>query len=142
MILVFQEYGCRGFDVWNRRRGKYSYGSIGCESVVAAASIWHRRCNEESTQQVNATRRTLMVNTKLFQTLRVALLPDATAANASRAPAYAYTPRHQLAQLAATGCLGSTFHANAETQLESVLALAAQLGTAFVAKTPLPAREA
>ena len=83
-----------------------------------------------------------MVNTKLFQTLRGALLPDATAANASRAPAYAYTPRHQLAQLAATGCLGSTFHANAETQLESVLALAAQLDPAFVAKTALHAREA
>ncbi len=83
-----------------------------------------------------------MVNTRLFQTLRGALLPDATAANASRAPAYAYTPRHQLAQLAATGCLGSTFHANAETQLESVLALAAQLDPAFVAKTALHAREA
>jgi 60 kDa SS-A/Ro ribonucleoprotein len=83
-----------------------------------------------------------MVNTKLFQTLRGALLPTPTATNASQAPAYAYTPRHQLAQLAATGCLGSTFHAGAEAQLESVLALAAQLEPSFVAKTALHAREA
>src|ERR1700754_991328 len=92
--------------------------------------------------KLNATRRTLMVNTKLFQTLRGALLPAPTAMNASSAPAYAYTPRHQLAQLAAIGCLGSTFHANAEAQLDSVLALAAQLDPQFIAKTAIHAREA
>ena len=83
-----------------------------------------------------------MVDARLFKTLRGALLPAATATNASRAPAYAYTPRHRLAQLAATGCLGHTFHADAEAQLEAVLALAAQVEPAFVAKTALHAREA
>jgi 60 kDa SS-A/Ro ribonucleoprotein len=83
-----------------------------------------------------------MVNTQLFQTLKGKLLPAATAVNASHAPAYATTPRHQLAQLAATGCLGQTFHAGAEAQLDAVLALAAQLEPAFVAKTALHARQA
>ena len=83
-----------------------------------------------------------MVNTQLFQTLKGALLPAATAVNASQAPAYAHTPRHRLAQLAATGCLGQTFHANAEAQLDAVLALAKELDPVFVAKTALHARQA
>jgi 60 kDa SS-A/Ro ribonucleoprotein len=83
-----------------------------------------------------------MVNTQLFKTLRGTLLPAATATNASQAPAYAYTPRHQLAQLAATGCLGSTFHAGAEAQLDAVLALAAQVEPEFVARTAVHARQA
>ena len=82
-----------------------------------------------------------MVNKNLFHTIKGALLPQATAANASQAPAYAYTPRHQLAQLAATGCLGHTFHASAEAQLDAVLALAAQVEPAFVAKTAVYARQ-
>ena len=83
-----------------------------------------------------------MVNTQLFKTLRGTLLPAAGATNASQAPAYAYTPRHQLAQLAATGCLGHTFHADAEAQLDAVLALAAQVEPEFVAKTAVHARQA
>jgi 60 kDa SS-A/Ro ribonucleoprotein len=83
-----------------------------------------------------------VVNTQLFQTLRGALLPAATATNASQAPAYGYTPRHQLAQLAATGCLAHTFHADAEAQLDAVLALAAQVEPEFVAKVAVQAREA
>lgn len=83
-----------------------------------------------------------MVNTQLFQTLKGALLPNANAVNAERAPAYAFTPRHRLAQLAATGCLGQTFYANAEAQLDAVLALTKELDAPFVAKTALYAREA
>lgn len=83
-----------------------------------------------------------MVNTQLFQTLKGALLPNANTANAEQAPAYAFTPRHRLAQLAATGCLGQTFYANAEAQLDAVLALAKELDAVFVAKTALYAREA
>jgi 60 kDa SS-A/Ro ribonucleoprotein len=83
-----------------------------------------------------------MVNTQLFQTLKGALLPNANTVNAEQAPAYAFTPRHRLAQLAATGCLGQTFYANAEAQLDAVLALAKELDAAFVAKTALYAREA
>jgi 60 kDa SS-A/Ro ribonucleoprotein len=83
-----------------------------------------------------------MVNTQLFQTLNGALLPAATAVNAEQAPAYALTPRHRLAQLAATGCLGQTFYADAVAQLDAVLALAKELDATFVAKTALYAREA
>ena len=46
-----------------------------------------------------------MVNTQLFQTQKGAMLPDAAARNNEQAPAYALSARHQLAQLAATGCL-------------------------------------
>jgi 60 kDa SS-A/Ro ribonucleoprotein len=62
-----------------------------------------------------------MVNTQLFQTVKGTLLPAADAQDEANAPAYAYAPRHRLAQLAATGCLGHTFHADAQTQLEAVL---------------------
>jgi len=83
-----------------------------------------------------------MVNTQLFQTLKGALLPSADVRNHEQAPAYVLSPRHQLAQLAATGCLNQTFYANAETQLDTVRALAQQLEPAFVAKTALYARQA
>lgn len=82
-----------------------------------------------------------MVNTQLFQTSQGALLPAAMARNAQLAPAYAFGPRHQLAQLAATGCLSRTFYAQAEDQLDQVLALTQQLEPAFVAKTAIYARQ-
>ena len=91
--------------------------------------------------KLNAKRRTLMVNTQLFKTLKGALLPDADARNHEQAPAYALGARHQLAQLAATGCLNQTFYANAEAQLDTVRALAQSVDAAFVAKTALYARE-
>lgn len=83
-----------------------------------------------------------MVNTQLFQTHPGAQLPAATARNGEHAPAYAFSPRHQLAQLAATGCLGRTFYASADDQLQRVLALAQGLEPRFVAKTAVFARQA
>jgi 60 kDa SS-A/Ro ribonucleoprotein len=91
---------------------------------------------------LNAQRRTVMVNTRLFQTRHGALLPDATARNHEQAPAYALSARHQLAQLAATGCLNQTFYASAESQLDTVRALAQTVDAAFVAKTAVYARQA
>ncbi|MDT9002251.1 RNA-binding protein [Paucibacter sp. APW11] len=82
-----------------------------------------------------------MVNTQLFKTLKGALLPTAAARNAAEAPAYAFSAKHQLAQLAATGCLSRTFYADAEQQLEQVLALTQKLEPAFVAKTAIYARQ-
>jgi 60 kDa SS-A/Ro ribonucleoprotein len=82
-----------------------------------------------------------MVNTELFQTIKGALLPAADAQNEANAPAYAYAPRHRLAQLAATGCLNHTFYANADTQLEAVLKLVAEVEPEFVAKTAVYARK-
>ena len=83
-----------------------------------------------------------MVNTQLFQTLKGKLLPTALANNSAGSPAYAFGPKHQLAQLAATGCLSQTFYADAQSQLDAVTALAAQLEPSFVAKTAVYARQA
>ena len=83
-----------------------------------------------------------MVNTQLFQTLKGVLLPKADAVNHELAPAYAFSPRHQLAQLAATGCLNNTFYATADEQLDHVLALARELEPTFIAQTALHARQA
>jgi 60 kDa SS-A/Ro ribonucleoprotein len=91
---------------------------------------------------LNAQENNTMVNTQLFQTLRGALPPQATARNHSQAPAYALSPQHQLAQLAATGCLSQTFYADAQAQLDAVQALAAQVEPEFVAKTAVFARQA
>jgi 60 kDa SS-A/Ro ribonucleoprotein len=83
-----------------------------------------------------------MVNTQLFKTLKGAMLPQATARNHEQAPAYALSAKHQLAQIAATGCLSQTFYANAESQLDAVKTLAAQVNAEFVAKTAIYARQA
>jgi 60 kDa SS-A/Ro ribonucleoprotein len=56
--------------------------------------------------------------------------------------AYALSPKHQLAQLAATGCLNNTFYAQAQDQLDAVLALAREVDPVFVAKTAVYARRA
>ncbi len=83
-----------------------------------------------------------MVNTQLFKTLKGALLPQATASNHEQAPAYALSAKHQLAQLAATGCLNQTFYADADSQLDAVTALAAKVDPVFVAQTAVYARQA
>ena len=82
-----------------------------------------------------------MVNTQLFQSQRGAMLPAALDTNNELAPAYAFSPRHQLAQLAATGCLRQTFYAQAQDQLDRVMTLAAEVDPAFVARTAVYARE-
>lgn len=83
-----------------------------------------------------------MVNTQLFHSSKGALLPQPNATNHQGSAAYALSPRHQLAQLAATGCLNRTFYADAQNQLDQVLALANQVEPAFVAKTAVYARSA
>jgi 60 kDa SS-A/Ro ribonucleoprotein len=109
----------------------------------ASRTSWHACCDEDGIQQQKSNaRRNEMVDASLFRTFPGKLLPAADARNAHGAPAYAMTPRHQLAQLAATGCLGRTFHASAEAQLEATLALALQVDAPFVAKAAIHAREA
>ncbi|ADU39266.1 vWA domain-containing protein [Variovorax paradoxus] len=83
-----------------------------------------------------------MANLQLFQTQRGALLPSANALNEAGGVAYALSPKHQLAQLAATGCLNNTFYAHAQDQLDAVLALAREVDPVFVAKTAVYARRA
>jgi 60 kDa SS-A/Ro ribonucleoprotein len=82
-----------------------------------------------------------MANKNLFKSLVGKLVPAADATNKERAPAYAYTPEHRLAQYAATGCLNSTFYADAEAQLARVLELCREVEPEFVAKAAVYARE-
>lgn len=83
-----------------------------------------------------------MANLQLFQTRRGALQPSANALNEAGGVACALPPQHQLAQLAATGCLNNTFYAQAQDQLDAVLALAREVDPVFVAKTAVYARRA
>lgn len=81
-----------------------------------------------------------MVNPNIFNT-QAARLPAATAHNSAKAPAYRFSPKHQLAQLVMTGSFNQTFYANAETQLTTVLALADTLDAEFIAKVAIYSRE-
>ena len=77
-----------------------------------------------------------MANFNLFNT-RQAQLPASDTLNKQQAPAYAYKPKHKLAQLAVTGCLNQTFYADAQTQLAEVLKLVGELDARYVAKAAL-----
>ena len=81
-----------------------------------------------------------MANTSLFASIRGPRLPAATARNEAGGLAYVRDPRAALALFAATGCLNGTFYANAEAQLDRVLALAEAVEPGFVARTAIHAR--
>lgn len=81
------------------------------------------------------------MNRNLFQSIRGAFLPT-TATNDAGAPAYAMDHRAALAQLAVTGCLGQTFYADAETQLDRLLTHAQAVEPEFLARTILYSRNA
>jgi 60 kDa SS-A/Ro ribonucleoprotein len=96
-----------------------------------------------------------MANKRLFQSLMGGLLPSNTlpstnARNQAGGKAYTLSPKHILAQYAATGCLNGTLYASAENQLEQILSLCnAQnrlwnngfIPTEFIAQTAVYARE-
>ena len=82
-----------------------------------------------------------MANKNLFQTLKGMLTPATDAVNEENAPAYRFTPEHQLAQYAATGCLNSTFYASAQNQMQTVLDLCNQVEAEFIALTAIYCRE-
>ena len=82
-----------------------------------------------------------MANKTLFKSLIGKLVPATNAINEERAPAYALSPKHQLAQYVATGCLNRTFYATADEQLATVVALCADLDAEFIAKTAVFCRE-
>ncbi len=62
-----------------------------------------------------------MANRSLFRSLVGRLIPSANTVNEAGGVAYAFSPRHTLAQYAATGCLNSTYYADAASQLKTVL---------------------
>lgn len=82
-----------------------------------------------------------MANKNIFASFVGKMLPKTNARNREGAPAYAYEPRHALAQYAATGCLSGTFYADATEQLADILALCVKVDAAFIAKTAVFARE-
>ncbi|NIA00331.1 RNA-binding protein [Massilia sp. CCM 8734] len=82
-----------------------------------------------------------MANAQLFQTLKGIFVPRADGLNSTGAPAYSMTPRHQLAQYAATGCLNSTYYVNAQSQLATVLELCEKVDAKFIAQTAIYCRE-
>lgn len=82
-----------------------------------------------------------MANKRLFGTNAALLAPPADAVNEAGGRAYALSPRHALAQYAATGCLNATFYASAEQQLATLLALCEQVTPEFIAKTAVYCRE-
>src|SRR5215813_6056640 len=82
-----------------------------------------------------------MANKNLFKSFIGKLIPATNAVNEERAPAYALSSKHQLAQYAATGCLNSTFYATAGEQMAKVLELCADLDAEFIAKTAVFCRE-
>ena len=81
-----------------------------------------------------------MANTTLFQSIKNCFTKTDTH-NEAGGIAYTLTPKQQLAQLAATGCLNNTFYADAQSQLDQVLKLAESLDAEFIAKTAVYARQ-
>lgn len=82
-----------------------------------------------------------MVNTQLFQTRQGAMTVATNAVNKHGAAAYAFSPRHQLAQMAVTGCLGQTFYASPEEQLDPIANLVLTVDNSFTAQTAIYARQ-
>ncbi|OYU47547.1 MAG: RNA-binding protein [Rhizobiales bacterium PAR1] len=82
-----------------------------------------------------------MANKSVFASIVGKLLPRPDAKNHAGAPAYSFTPRHKLAQLAATGTFNRTFYAEAHEQLDELMALLPDIEPAFMAKTAIYARE-
>lgn len=81
-----------------------------------------------------------MANTTLFQSIKNRFTKTDTH-NEAGGIAYTLTPKQQLAQLAATGCLNNTYYADAQSQLDQVLKLAESLDAEFIAKTAVYARQ-
>ncbi|PXW43593.1 TROVE domain-containing protein [Klebsiella oxytoca] len=81
-----------------------------------------------------------MANLLLFRSL-LRDAPLANAQNHERAAAFAFTPRHKLAQMVMTGCMNETFYASAQAQLSDVLEIAKDLDDLFLAKLAIYGRE-
>src|ERR1044072_9599559 len=82
-----------------------------------------------------------MANKTLFKSLVGKLIPATNAINEEGAPAYKLSPKHQLAQYAATGCLNTTLYATATEQLAKRIELCAEVDAEFIAKTAVFSRE-
>ena len=82
-----------------------------------------------------------MANTALFKSSKGPLVPRTDTFNRAGGKAYSLSPKHALAQYAATGCLNATFYASAEEDLDKVIGLCSAVEPLFLAKTAVYARE-
>lgn len=82
-----------------------------------------------------------MANKNLFQTVKGLFTPKTDTVNEAGGKAYKLSPKHALAQYAATGCFSNTFYSDAGEQLDKVLELTRELDAEFVAKTAIYSRE-
>ncbi len=82
-----------------------------------------------------------MANKNLFSSTIGKLLPKTNTVNEAGGVAYEFSPKHQLAQYAATGCLNGTYYASADMQLTTVLELCKEIDPQFIAKTAVYCRE-
>lgn len=85
-----------------------------------------------------------MANKDLFRSLRLARetgdVRPADRVNEAGGRAYSRDARGELAQYVMTGCLNGTYYADAGTQLERVLELAAEVETGFLARLAVYSR--
>ena len=82
-----------------------------------------------------------MANNKLFLSATTKT-PAANTRNVAGGAAYALTPKHALAQLAATGCFSGTFYGSAQAQLDQLRGLIDQVDdNVYLAKLAVYARE-
>jgi 60 kDa SS-A/Ro ribonucleoprotein len=82
-----------------------------------------------------------MANRTLFGSgSRGKTAPVADTVNAAGGLAYKASSKEALAQYVATGCLGATFYASAEEQLDEILKLAADVSPDFVAQAAVYGR--
>ena len=82
-----------------------------------------------------------MANKNLFQSLTSRFDPSTDATNEANGRAYRRSSKQALAQYAATGCFSSTYYANAEHQLDRVLALCGEVPPEFIARVALYSRD-
>ena len=82
-----------------------------------------------------------MANTTLFSSIK-SKLPRTDTVNEAGGRAYQFTPKHALAQMAATGCFNGVYYASAESQLDELRKLIDQVDdNVFLAKLAVYARE-
>ena len=82
-----------------------------------------------------------MANKTLFSSIKSKYVRTDTR-NEAGGPAYKFTPKHALAQMAATGCFNGIYYARAENQLAEIRTLIAQVDDdVFLAKLAVYARE-
>lgn len=82
-----------------------------------------------------------MANKTLFSSIK-SFLPRADSFNEAGGRAYQFSPKHALAQMAATGCFNGVFYASSKSQLDEMRKLIDQVDdNVFLAKLAVYARE-